>query len=79
MSALERTGRGEWAYLGFRIRRHKGARFTFRTQVYRSDVGLDGRVVTLSAPSLAELRWKIDRSIDEGGAPPGMDPSESGN
>ena len=70
MSTIERTGREEWTYLGFRIRRHKGNRFTFRTRVCRSDVALGGRMVTLSAPSLTELRWKIDRSISEGGVPP---------
>lgn len=34
MNPFKKTGRGEWVYLGFRIRRHKGSRFTFRTQVY---------------------------------------------
>ena len=73
MSAFERTGRGEWTYLGFRVHRDKGSHFTYRTQVYRPDVAPGRRAVTLSASSLSELKWQIDRAIGEGGVPPGMD------
>ena len=76
MSTFKQTGKGTWTYRGFRVHRHKGNRFTYRTQIYQADVALGSRVVMLSAPSLAELKWKIDRSIDEGGMPSDMDTAE---
>lgn len=51
---------------------------TNRVQSYRTDVALDGGVVTLSAPSLSELKWEIDRAVGEGGVPSIPGTAESG-
>ena len=68
-SAFRRTGRGTWTYRDFQVHRHKGSQFNNRTQAYRTDVSLGDEVITLSAPSLSELKWEIDRLIGEGGVP----------
>ncbi len=72
--AFRRTGLGKWTYLGFQVRRCKGAQFSNRIQTYRTDAALDDEAITLSAHSLAELKWEIDCLIGEGGVPsdPGM-------
>ena len=67
---FRQTGRGKWTYLGFQVHRHKGTRFNNRAQAYRTDVSLGDEVIMLSAPSLSELKWDIDRLIGEGGVPP---------
>lgn len=51
---------------------------TNRVQSYRTDVALDGGVITLSAPSRSELKWEIDRVVDEGGVPSVPGTAESG-
>ena len=51
------------------VRRYKGIRYTNRAQAYRTDVSLGDEVITLSAPSLSELKWEIDRLAGEGGQP----------
>ncbi len=76
--AFRPVGRGAWTYLSFRVRRSKGDRFASRVQVYRTDVVLDDGVVTLSAQSLSELKWEIDRLVGEGGVPSVSDPADSG-
>ncbi len=68
-NAFRRTGRGTWKYLGFQVHRHKGNQFNTRAQAYRTDVSLGDEVITLSAPSLSELKWEIDRLAGEGGQP----------
>ena len=69
-NAFRRTGRGTWTYRDFQVHRHKSSQFNNRSQAYRTDVSLGDEVITLSAPSLSELKWEIDRLIGEGGAPP---------
>lgn len=76
-NAFRKTGRGTWTYLGFQVRRHKGDQFANRTQVYRANVSLGDEVITLSAPSLSELKWEIDRLAGEGGVPSGPDMAKS--
>ncbi len=68
-SAFRRTGRHTWIYLDFQVRQYKGTRYTNRAQIYRTDVSLGDEVITLSAPSLSELKWEIDRLAGEGGQP----------
>lgn len=68
-SAFRRTGRGTWTYRDFQVHRHKGSQFNNRAQAYRTDVSLGGEVITLSAPSLSELKWDIDRLVAEDGVP----------
>ena len=76
--AFRPIGRGAWTYLGFQVHRSKGHQLTNRVQSYRTDVALDGGVVTLSAPSLSELKWEIDRAVGEGGVPSIPGTAESG-
>ncbi|MDE0716171.1 MAG: hypothetical protein OXI10_15100 [Gammaproteobacteria bacterium] len=73
MSSFRQTRQGEWTYLGFKVSRDKGSHFTYRTQVCRPDGAPGCRTVTLSASSLSELKWQIDRAVAEGSVPPGMD------
>ncbi len=68
-SASRRTGRHTWTCLDFQVRRYKGIRYTNRAQAYRTDVSLGDEVIKLSAPSLSELKWEIDRLAGEGGVP----------
>ncbi len=68
-SAFRRTGRGKWTYRGFQVHRHNGTQFNNRAQTYRTDVSLGDEVIMLSAPSLSELKWEIDRLAGEGGQP----------
>lgn len=75
--AFRRTGRGTWAYQGFQVDRRKSARSTSRAQVYRTDAALGGEAITLSAPSLSELKWETDRLVDDGGVPSGPGTAES--
>lgn len=76
--AFRPAGRGAWTYLGFRVRRCKGDRVAGRVQSYGTDAALDGEAVTLSAQSLSELKWEIDRLVGEGGVPSVPGTAESG-